>query len=172
MWWLFMIISNVLIITKRIRVYCSIFVWQKDFFIYNKQNNTWMFGNMKLFLVLNRISHSLALLTREISWSTREVNFIFPHIHVLFSIYYTLTNNRQSIVCVIRVTWHPNIWDVGYFVRVYNCRHSPKSYLIHANTKWGCDCRWWIKLFNCVGIICSKSGKIYWIHLSPVLQNI
>ena len=41
---------------------------------------------MKLFLVLNRISHSFALLTREISWSTLEINFIFPHIHVLFSI--------------------------------------------------------------------------------------
>ena len=47
-----------------------------------------MLGNMKLFLVLNRISHSFALLTREISWSTLEINFIFPHIHVLFSIYY------------------------------------------------------------------------------------
>ena len=41
---------------------------------------------MRLFLVLNRISHLLALLTREISWSTLEINFIFPNIHVLFSI--------------------------------------------------------------------------------------
>ena len=42
---------------------------------------------MKLFLVLNRISHSFALFTREISGrSTLEINFIFPHIHVLFSI--------------------------------------------------------------------------------------
>ena len=56
------------------------------FFLYNKQNNTWMFGNTKLFLVLNRISHSFALLTREIFWSTLEINFIFPHIHVLFFI--------------------------------------------------------------------------------------
>ena len=44
-----------------------------------------MCGNMKLFLVLNRISHLFALLTREISWSTLEIDFIFPHIHVLFS---------------------------------------------------------------------------------------
>ena len=29
-----------------------------------------MFGNAKLFLVLNRISHSFTLLTCEISWST------------------------------------------------------------------------------------------------------
>ena len=45
-----------------------------------------MLGNMKLFLVLNKISHSFALLTREISWSTLEINFIFPHSHVLFTI--------------------------------------------------------------------------------------
>ena len=32
-------------------------------------------------LVLNRISHSFALLTREISWSALETNFIFPYIH-------------------------------------------------------------------------------------------
>ena len=40
-----------------------------------------------LFLVLNRISHSFALLTLEISWSTFEINFTIPHIHVLSSIY-------------------------------------------------------------------------------------
>ena len=50
-----------------------------------------MFGNMKLFLVLNRISHSFALLTRKISWSTLEINFIFPHIYALFSIYFAIT---------------------------------------------------------------------------------
>ena len=42
-----------------------------------------MFGNMKLFLVLNRISHSFALLTCEISWSTLEINFIFLHIRII-----------------------------------------------------------------------------------------
>ena len=40
---------------------------------------------MKLFLVLNGISHSFSLLTREISLSTLDINFIFPNIHVLFS---------------------------------------------------------------------------------------
>ena len=39
-------------------------------FLCNKQNNTWMLGNMK------NISRVSAL----------EINFIFPHIHVLFSI--------------------------------------------------------------------------------------
>ena len=47
-----------------------------------------MLANMKLFLVLNRISHSFALFTRDISLSTLEINFIFLHIHVLFPIYY------------------------------------------------------------------------------------
>ena len=70
-----------MIIMKRIRVHCSMFVGQT--FSYNKQNNTWMFGNMKSFLVLNRTSHSFALLTREISWSTLE---IWTSLHVLFSI--------------------------------------------------------------------------------------
>ena len=73
------------IIMKRIRVLILLwFLWDnRAIFLYNKQNNTWMFGNMKLFLVLNRISHSFALFTREISWSTLEINFIFPHIRVL-----------------------------------------------------------------------------------------
>ena len=31
------------------------------YFLYNKQNNTWVFGNRKLFLVLNRISDSFLL---------------------------------------------------------------------------------------------------------------
>ena len=39
-----------------------------------------MLGNTKFFLVLNRISHSFALLTREISWSTLEINFAHPRI--------------------------------------------------------------------------------------------
>ena len=48
-----------------------------------------MLENMKLFLVLNRVPDSLVLLTREISWSTLEINFIFPHTHVLFSIHHS-----------------------------------------------------------------------------------
>ena len=74
--------------------YIKLIEWFTDFcrtielfFLYNKQNNTRMLGNIKLFLVLNRIFHSFALLTREISWSTLEINSIFPHIHVLFSLY-------------------------------------------------------------------------------------
>ena len=53
-----------------------------------------MLGNMKLFLVLNRMSHSFALPTREISWSTLEINFIFPHM------YYSLYNKRSILSCV------------------------------------------------------------------------
>ena len=73
---------------------------------FNKQNNTWMFGNyldylFGLFLVLNRISHSFALLTRERSRSTLEINFIFPHIHVLFSYFLlshaTLSDERNTL---------------------------------------------------------------------------
>ena len=41
-------------------------------------------------LVLNRIYHSFALLTREISWSTLKINFIFLHIHVLLLCIYSI----------------------------------------------------------------------------------
>ena len=44
-----------------------------------------------LFLVLNIISHSFATLTREISCSTLEINLVFPHTHVLFSISFSRT---------------------------------------------------------------------------------
>ena len=60
---------------------------------------------MKLFLVLNRIFHSFALLTCEISWSTLEVNFIFPHILILFSIYFIVyLDNLYCINTVCNIT--------------------------------------------------------------------
>ena len=40
-----------------------------------------MQGNRTIFYIINRTS-----LTREICGSTLEINFIFPHIHVLFSL--------------------------------------------------------------------------------------
>ena len=46
---------------------------------------------MKLFLMLNGISHLFTLLTCEISWSTLEINFIFnfhTSMYILFSIIY------------------------------------------------------------------------------------
>ena len=51
---------------------------------------------MKLFLMLNRISHSFALLTCETSWSTLEISFIFLHIHVLFSLYFSVLGTLYS----------------------------------------------------------------------------
>ena len=84
--WLSMIISHVSIIMKRIGVYCGYICHVIGLFFYIINRAIYaMFGNMKLFLVLTRISHSFTLLTREISWSTLEIYFIFPHIHVLFS---------------------------------------------------------------------------------------
>ena len=83
--------------------FTALFLWDnRTIFLYNKQNNTWMFGNMKLFLVLNMIYHLFALLTCEISWSTLEINFIFPHSHVLFSI--STTNNNHTCELFIIVS--------------------------------------------------------------------
>jgi hypothetical protein len=36
---------------------------------------------------LNMISHSFTALTYEISCSTLEINLVFPHTNVLFSMY-------------------------------------------------------------------------------------
>ena len=48
-----------------------------ELFLYNKQNR--MLGNMKFIAhVDTRISHSFASLTHDVSWSTLEINFIFP----------------------------------------------------------------------------------------------
>ena len=54
-------------------------------------------GIPDLFLVLNMISHSFAVLTREISCSTLEINRVFPHSHVLFSMYcvYNITDSKN-----------------------------------------------------------------------------
>ena len=48
-----------------------------------------MFGNMKLFLELNSISTRL-------HWSTLDINFVFPHTHVLFSTYCLEYFNEDS----------------------------------------------------------------------------
>ena len=50
-----------------------------------------------LFRVLNRISHSFALITREISWSTLEINFTFPGIHVLFCLNHALSSFLSNL---------------------------------------------------------------------------
>ena len=59
------------------------------------------FENMKLLLVLNRVSHSFALITREIPWSTLKINFVFLHIHVLLSICYSVPDAMGSLSVVV-----------------------------------------------------------------------
>ena len=73
-------ISHVSIMMKRIKAYCIIFVTN---FLNNTCLEIW-----NLFLVLNRILHSFALLTLAIFWSTFKINFIFSHIHVSAIILY------------------------------------------------------------------------------------
>ncbi len=77
-----MVISHVMIIADSALCFNAILgviFGQWGYFLYNKQNNTWILGNMK------KISHSFASPTHEISWSTLKINFIFWHFHVLFS---------------------------------------------------------------------------------------
>ena len=56
-----------------------------------------------LFRVLTRISHSFALLTREISWSTRELSWIITHEKSInHSILY---NKDRSVLKYIIISW-------------------------------------------------------------------
>ena len=85
---LFMIISHVKIIAFQLSLFCKNYRFSKTvLYIINRK----IHGCLEipdLFLVLNMISHSFAALTREISCSTLEINLVFPHTHVLFSIYF------------------------------------------------------------------------------------
>ena len=54
-----------------------------------------------LFLMLNRISHSFALLSRAISWSTLEINLLFSHVHVLY--YYLYNNHLLGLILIFQL---------------------------------------------------------------------
>ena len=95
---LFMIISHVKIIAFQLSLFCKNYRFSKIvLYIINRK----IHGCLEipdLFLVLNMISHSFAVLTREISCSTLEINLVFPRTHVLFSIYLpTVEYNKFEI---------------------------------------------------------------------------
>ena len=85
-----MIISHVKIIAFHLSLFCKNDRFSKTvLYIINRK----IHGCLEipdLFLVLNTISHSFAALTREIPCSTLEINLVFPHTNVLFSIYVCL----------------------------------------------------------------------------------
>ena len=56
---------------------------------------------LNLFLVLNRISHSFDLPTREISWSTPEINFI----NFRTIMYYSLFNFIIALLVIIYINF-------------------------------------------------------------------
>ena len=75
------------------------------------------------FVVLNKISHSFVLLTREISWSTLKINFIFPDIHLLFFIY--LIWSRYPSNCLQQKCLQAMfLLTFGDLVRAYNLNAS------------------------------------------------
>ena len=90
-----MIISHVKIIAFQISLFCTNYRFSKTvLYIINRK----IHGCLEipdLFLVLNMISHSFAALTREISCSTLEINLVFPRTHVLFSIYFCVTDDAS-----------------------------------------------------------------------------
>ena len=56
------------------------------------ENNTWVRGNTRF---ISSVEHDA--LTREISCSTREINLVFPSIHVFFCLLY----KGQSLKAII-----------------------------------------------------------------------
>ena len=80
-----MIISHVKIIAfQTIIIHCLwiFYIARKDRSLYNKQNNTCVFGNTRFISRINMISRS-----------TLEINLVFPY--VLFSIYALCRRNNQ-----------------------------------------------------------------------------
>ena len=72
--------------------YAALFVGQENYFLYNKQNNTWKFGNMKLFLVFNRISQSIVH-----SWDILINTISNFHTSMFYSLYYVYFYNATSL---------------------------------------------------------------------------
>ena len=49
-------------------------------------------------IIISRVEQDIsliALLSRETSWLTLEIDFIFPHIHVLFSIVFLMLHRKM-----------------------------------------------------------------------------
>ena len=84
-----LIISHVKIIafqTITNHSFWTLYIGEKPVVYNNKQKNTWLLGNTRFISRVEHISHSSAVLTREISCSTLEINLVFPRTHVVFSI--------------------------------------------------------------------------------------
>ena len=81
-----MIISRVKIIAfhTTIMKFWIFYIARKDCSLYNKQKNTWMFGNTRFTSLVKHdiISHNIMFNTRN----ALEINLIFPRTYVLFSI--------------------------------------------------------------------------------------
>ena len=66
----------------------ALFLWgNRAISLNNNRTIHECFEIWNLFKLLNRISHSFALLTRKISSWSFEIYFTLPHIHALFSIH-------------------------------------------------------------------------------------
>ena len=81
--------------------------------LYNKQKNTWMLGNTKF---ISPVENDISALTREISYSTLEINFVFPRTHVLFSIYLTYIIKDKFVASRYGVIMH--LGNVGRIMRL------------------------------------------------------
>ena len=120
-------------------VTADLFLWDNRaiFYMINKTIYMGCLEIWNVFLVLNRISHLFALLTREISWSTLENKFhISAHPCIILSIISIsiLTLNNKLFVRLFivllgsRCTKHLNWWRITlqnfWFRTLSGSRHS------------------------------------------------
>ena len=102
-----MLIATTKIIAFQAMINHGLWIFQiarKDCGLYNKQKNTWEFGNTRFISrVDHHIPHSFAVLTREISCSTLEINLLFSRTHALFSIYLEMCRIGEllNILCAL-----------------------------------------------------------------------
>ena len=125
---LFMIIAHVPIIAI---IFCYSYYSIFAILLYILQ------GNYNNFYIINRTS-----LTREIFGSTLEINFIFPHIHVLFSLSLSIyIYMHNCIYCSPKMVLSGIlIWELAWLFLNRACLNVEASLSQHVN-KWGSSLR-------------------------------
>ena len=94
---------------------------------------------MKHFLVFKRISLTFAFLTRVISLSTLEIDFIFPHNHELLSLYITayynwILLNSEYVYNIQKTTLTLKIENIFICtLRLVCSHHQNELYIVETN---------------------------------------
>ena len=108
----------------------ALFLWDNSaIFLYNKQNNTRVLGNMKF---ISRVEQDISLVRFAHLWDILhgqhlEVNFIFPHIHVLFCLLYkkvVLWSDKNRAVTSVLHDDNRHMWDYHGWSHMWDYRYN------------------------------------------------